>query len=129
MVSGARAPGRVGVAVARRAQSASRTVDSVPADSGGEQRSLGREASSVCLGLVAGLIALAIFTYEPGARENAFGPLGVVLADILVQSLGLASLLVPVALFGLAWAVYRGVLLQICGKVILACTPAWCDAT
>ena len=96
--------------MATRVKAARRAARAVPVEEEleDEGRSFGREAVSICLGLAAGLILLAIGTYAPGTHENAFGPLGAVLADVLVTSLGLASLLVPVALGALAFAVYTG---------------------
>ena len=96
--------------MATRARAARRAVRAVPVEEAAVdgERSFGREAVSICLGLAGGLLALAIATYRPGVSENAFGPLGAVLADVLVTSLGLAALLVPAALVGLGVAVYTG---------------------
>ncbi len=94
--------------MATRGQAARKAARAAPVELEEEPRSFGREAISICLGLAGCMVLAAIVTYEPGTRENAFGPLGAVLADILVQSLGLASLLMPTTLFGLAFAVYTG---------------------
>lgn len=94
--------------MATRGQAARRAARTAPVELEDEVRSFGREAISICLGLAGGLLVAAIATYSPDSTDNAFGPLGAVLADILVLSLGLASLLVPASLFGLAFAVYSG---------------------
>lgn len=98
----------MGGVVATRGQAARRAARAAPVELEDEVRSFGREAISICLGLAGALLVAAIVTYSPGTRENAFGPLGAVLADLLVQSLGLSSFLVPGALFAMAVAVYTG---------------------
>lgn len=94
--------------MATRGQAARRAARAAPVELEDEVRSFGREAVSICLGLAGALLVAALVTYAPGTRENAFGPLGAVLADLLIQSLGVASFLVPGALFAMAVAVYTG---------------------
>jgi len=67
-----------------------------------------REVLAVGLSLAGALLGLAIFSYAPDARDNIVGPVGAVLADILLQSLGFASLLVPVGLFAYGVAMFLG---------------------
>lgn len=99
--------------MATRGQAAGRAARAAPVELEDEVPSHGREAISICLALGGMLLVAALATYAPGTRENAFGPLGAVLADLLVQSLGLASFLVPTALFALAYSVHRGLRPQV----------------
>ncbi len=119
-------PRRARGVVATRAKAARRTARAVSLEEEAQEggRSFGREALSICLGLAGGLVLLAITTYRPGSTENAFGPLGAVLADVLVTSLGVASFLVPAGLLGLAFAVYQGAHPQVDGARLIAATGA-----
>lgn len=94
--------------MASRGRVARRSAETAPIELDDEVRSFGREATSICLGLGGGLLVAAIATFEPGSEENAFGPLGASLADILLMLLGRAALLAPLALFVVAFAVYKG---------------------
>ena len=85
--------------------------------SDGEGRSFGREAMTVCLGLAAAILVVAIATHHPaGVGENAFGPLGAALADLLVTSLGIASLMIPAGFLGLAIAIHTHGVPQVDGS-------------
>ncbi|MDG2306174.1 MAG: DNA translocase FtsK 4TM domain-containing protein [Candidatus Binatia bacterium] len=94
--------------MATRGQAARKRAQVEPVELEDEVPSFGREAICLFLCLAGLLIGVAIATYAPATGENAFGPLGAVLADLLVQSLGLASLLVPTAFFAVAAAVFNG---------------------
>jgi S-DNA-T family DNA segregation ATPase FtsK/SpoIIIE len=59
---------------------------------------LQREVVALALGLIAALLALALYSFDPGADENLAGTLGAALSDVLVQALGLAAFLLPAAL-------------------------------
>jgi len=64
---------------------------------------LGREAGAVGLAVGGVIVALAIVTYQPDARASIVGPLGAAMAEILAQTLGLASYVIPLGL--LVWGV------------------------
>ncbi|HEY8514365.1 MAG TPA: DNA translocase FtsK 4TM domain-containing protein [Candidatus Binatia bacterium] len=71
---------------------------------GGEAlHTLRREAGAVGLAVGGVIVALAIVTYQPDARASLVGPLGAAMADVLAQSLGVASWAIPIGL--LAWGV------------------------
>jgi S-DNA-T family DNA segregation ATPase FtsK/SpoIIIE len=69
---------------------------------------LQREVVALAMGLAAALLSLALYSFAPAADENLAGTLGAALADLLVQGLGLASFLLPVALFAGAIGVLAG---------------------
>ncbi|MEW6269892.1 MAG: DNA translocase FtsK 4TM domain-containing protein [Thermodesulfobacteriota bacterium] len=64
---------------------------------------LRREAGAVGLAVGGVIVALAIVTYQPDARASLVGPLGAAMADVLAQTLGIASWVIPAGL--LAWGV------------------------
>jgi DNA segregation ATPase FtsK/SpoIIIE, S-DNA-T family len=69
---------------------------------------LRRELVALGLGLLAALLALALWSFEPTAEANLAGALGAALADVLVQALGLAAFLLPAALVAGALGVLVG---------------------
>src|SRR5262245_14441507 len=69
---------------------------------------LQREAVALAMVLVAALLSLALYSFAPAADENLAGTLGAAVAELLVQGLGLASFLLPVALFAGAVGVLAG---------------------
>jgi len=67
---------------------------------------LRREAGAVALAVGGVLLGLALFSYQPGARANLAGPFGAALADALVQAVGVAAFVLPLAVLAGAAAVF-----------------------
>ncbi len=83
-------------------------------------RTLRREAGAVALGVSGVLVALAILTYQPEARASLVGPLGAAMADVLAQTIGVASAVIPLALLTWAILVFVGRQPQVSGPGIAA---------
>jgi DNA segregation ATPase FtsK/SpoIIIE, S-DNA-T family len=67
-----------------------------------------RELVAIALGVAAVLLALALYSFEPLTDGNLAGAVGAALADVLIQALGLAAFLLPVALVAVGAGVFVG---------------------
>jgi S-DNA-T family DNA segregation ATPase FtsK/SpoIIIE len=76
----------------------------------GGQGTLWREIEAIFAVAGACYLAISFLSYDPArAGANAGGPVGHLLADLLVQAFGLAAFLIPALVVGLAVLVFRGV--------------------
>ena len=75
------------------------------------------ESAGLLLFLGASLITLALFSYQPsdpswntasdGAVQNLLGPFGAILSDIVLQAVGLSSVMVLAALMAWGWRLFK----------------------
>lgn len=74
----------------------------------GVLHTLGREALGVGVGVFALLVGVALASWSPSGEANLAGAVGAMVADVLVQAIGLAAWLLPVGLFAWAVVIFRG---------------------
>ncbi|MEO1193635.1 MAG: DNA translocase FtsK [Pseudomonadota bacterium] len=112
-----RAQEEAGTAAAARRAEAPATPGVLPAGTGGwARRRLGDLFSLVLIALI-GAIGALLYTYSPqdpslnaagaGPISNVFGKYGAWLADIIMQTLGVAAYLAPAVLLGWLWRSLR----------------------